>query len=202
MIDYGYGVVLDTLDRATKAREWRNDSSIYQNCRQVGLISRWDQGLWMEKGDTKHMFSVMRPYYPFIEKTGTPDLVKSSVPERWDAIGVAGLTSAHLFHRTAEISLYVAPEYQKDVGARPIIKTVAAYAFEDLGLNRIFGETFATNIAELANLKECGFVHEGTLRQTYYKQGRFIDSVIQSMLRADYEKEKEKWKAQSTSQSS
>jgi RimJ/RimL family protein N-acetyltransferase len=189
MIDFGYGIQLDTLDNAPMAREWRNQKAIYQNCRQVGLITEANQKKWLETGDVQNMFSIMAiGPYPLI---GDPDN-KCVIP-----VGVAGLTSIHFTHRTAEISLYIAEEYHGKVAtgtAGAIIKTLAAYAFEDLNLNRIFGETFWTNTVEILNLQELGFITEGTLRQTYYKDGRYIDSVIQSLLRSDYDKLKDGWK--------
>lgn len=187
MIDHNYGIALDTLDKAPYARIWRNQKEIYDNCRQVGLISEKDQANWLANGDTKHMFAVMRPH-------SDGALREDGISE---SVGVAGLTSVHPVHRTAEISLYIAREYQDTVApgtAKAIIKTLAAYAFEDLNLNRIFGETFFENTNELLNLKELGFMGEGVLRQTYYKNGKYIDSVIQSLLRSDYDALKEKWK--------
>jgi len=174
MIDYGYGIQLDTLDKAVKAREWRNDKEIYDNCRQVGLISEKDQQNWLANGDIKHMFAV---------------IIDSG------CIGVAGITNIHNTHRCGEISLYIAKEHHSlGIGAKPIIKTLAAYAFEMLNLNRIFGETYSTNVVELLNLKELGFITEGTLRQTYYKNGQYIDSVIQSLLRSEYDRLKDGWR--------
>jgi diamine N-acetyltransferase len=190
MIGYGYGVAFDTLDKAAQARLWRNEKEIYDNCRQVGLLSEKDQEGWMATGDTKHMFTVMKVLGNRNDGLGNEYIEDV-------AIGVAGLTGVHSTHRAAEISLYIAKEFQSQVPpgvAKAIIKTLAAYAFEMLNLNRIFGETFATNTIELLNLQELGFVTEGALRQTYYKNGKYIDSVIQSMLRSDYEKLKENWK--------
>jgi RimJ/RimL family protein N-acetyltransferase len=186
MIDFGYGIQLDTLDKAPMAREWRNQKAVYENCRQVGLISEANQKKWLETGDVQNMFAVI-----------LPNRLDCSDEIEYYPVGVAGLCSIHPFHRTAEISLYIAEGYHSNapVGtAKSIIKTLAAYAFEDLNLNRIFGETFYTNTIELLNLDDLGFVTEGTLRQSYYKNGRYIDSVIQSLLRSDYDKLKEEWK--------
>lgn len=187
MIDFGYGIQLDTLDKAPMARDWRNQKDIYQNCRQVGLITEANQKKWLETGDVQNMFAVIQSDYDAMRRKEGYIM----------CIGVAGLCSVHNTHRTAEISLYIAEEYHGKIAtntASAIIKTIAAYAFEDLNLNRIFGETFATNTIELLNLQELGFITEGTLRETYYKDGRYINSVIQSLLRSEYDKLKEGWK--------
>lgn len=186
MIDFGYGIQLDTLEKAQMAREWRNVKEIYQNCRQVGLISERHHQRWMESGDTETMFSVIVPDYDLARRNEGYVL----------CIGVAGLTNVHAIHGSAEISLYIAEDYHGIAApgtAKHIIKTLIAHAFENMNLNRVFGDTFVTNTVELLNLQELGFITEGTLRQAYYKNGRYIDSVIQSILRSDYDKLKKGW---------
>jgi len=179
-IDYGYGVSFDTVESAARARYWRNQRSVFDNCRQIGLITEKNHEKWLDtvqNNDRDHMFSIYR---------------KSTAGY---ASGVAGVTYINWQHRTGELSLYLSPNAEGDLpSGTAIIKTLCAYAFEDLGLNRVFGETFERNTAALLNLKECGFVTEGTLRETYYKNGAFINSVIQSLLRSDYERVKTSWK--------
>lgn len=191
MIDYGYGVALDTMDKAPMAREWRNKKAVYDNCRQVGLIDETHHQKWLQSvadSDKCHMFSVT--VFDKYDGAGWAEA----------CIGVAGLTGISRDHGTAEISLYIdtdaitALAIRKDGRIAPrIIKTLACYAFLDLRLNRIFGDTFAHNLVELANLDECGFVREGVLRQSYWKGGRFIDSVIHSLLRSEFEDRRKSW---------
>lgn len=183
MIEYGYsGISLGSLDYTMmgSVREWRNNWAIRRVCRQVGLISeemqkKWFDGLVNDK--STQMFSVR----VFLQQ------------ESQTTVGVCGLTSIHPTHRSAEISLYVAPEYQKRIRGAGVIKTLVRYAFEEMNLNRVWGDTFSYNDKEILNLQELGFKHEGTLRQSYWKEGEYIDSVVQGMLRTDYEKAVKQW---------
>ena len=80
-------------------------------------------------------------------------------------IGVGGLTGVRPVHRSAEISLYVESSLHRELPAgiaKSIIKTISAFAFEDLGLNRIFGETFYTNTVEILNLEEFKIIKYGS----------------------------------------
>jgi hypothetical protein len=192
MIDYGYGVSFGTIDGIEEeARQWRNDKAIYDYCRQTGLIDVHQQAKWVTSVSADPSIAMFS-----IHATITCTC-ESGIQEAEQVIGVAGLTNIHHIHRGAEISLYVAKPYHKQIDRktpRAIIKTLAAVAFEMYNLNRIFGETYDTNLSELVNLKDLGFVTEGTLRETYFKNGKYINSVIQSLLRSDYDKLKEGWK--------
>jgi ribosomal-protein-alanine N-acetyltransferase len=44
----------------------------------------------------------------------------------------------------------------------------------------------ATNIASLSIVNKLGFIQEGYLKQHYFKDGIVEDSIIFSLLKADY----------------
>ena len=58
-------------------------------------------------------------------------------------------------------------------------------AFGDLGLNRIFTETFDFRNQQIELLESNGFVYEGTLRQSYRLNGKFVNSCFHSIIRED-----------------
>ena len=60
---------------------------------------------------------------------------------------------------------------------------LAAYLFENTGVNRIEAETDVDNIAEQRSLEKAGFVREGTLRGAQFRAGAFHDLVTYSILR-------------------
>jgi RimJ/RimL family protein N-acetyltransferase len=58
------------------------------------------------------------------------------------------------------------------------VKAVSEYAFEELGLHRIFAEPFITNPASARVLEKAGFVIEGTLRASAFKEGHVLDQLL------------------------
>ena len=150
------------------ARAWRNAPEIYRYCRQRTPISEAEHMDWLHSLPTRKdvkMFGV-----------------------RWDGepVGVCGLTSIDHINQTAEFSLYIAPDFQRNGYGKDALLALLGVGFHDLNLNRIWGETFEFNMA--ANMFESiGMVKEGIHRQTYFKEGRFIDSFIYSMLRSEYD---------------
>lgn len=60
---------------------------------------------------------------------------------------------------------------------------VVRYLFAHTQVNRIEATTEITNVAEQRALEKAGFTREGILRGTTFRQGRWHDQVIYSVLR-------------------
>jgi RimJ/RimL family protein N-acetyltransferase len=165
MIDFNHGVMLDTIDKAENARLWRNLKEHNQYFRQSGLISVYQQEQWREKIQTDpsmRMFAIVRP------------------PNYTEACGVCGLTGIDWIHSKAELSCYVIGwSYARTKAA---FKTLVDHAFKDLNIHRLWTETFETHELHLRILKEIGFTEEGILRQSYFKDGKYINSIIHSLI--------------------
>lgn len=156
-----------TTDIPRQAREWRNLHEINKWCRQNHLISEYQHEQWLDKIETDQtikMFGILDPV---------------------NEVGVCGLTSINMLHRSAEFSLYIQPKEQgKNYGKEALIELIK-YGFLNLGLNRIFGEVFEGN-PSLEVFKSVGFKEEGKLRESYFKSGKFINSIIISVIRNEY----------------
>ena len=151
-------VALYPLDSAyiDKLRAWRNHPDVRRWCRQYKLISDRDQAQWFQRQNDDNSIEMLA--VAFNEKI----------------VGVCGLTDIDLINRRAEFSLYIAPEFQKNGYGRSALKTLLWHGFNDLGLNRIWGETFDGNPA-MDLFTQMGFVAEGTRKEHYYRDGNFID---------------------------
>lgn len=169
MIDHGFGIELRPLSALEPAKmlEWRNDPDIYKWCRQYEPLEKWRHENWYtslaDRDDVK-MYSVWREGVP---------------------AGVCGLTSLDLINRRAEFSLYLAGEAQGQGRGVEALKTLCAHGFLALGLHHIFGETFDGNPAAKA-FEKVGFVKEGTRRGFYFREGRFIDAHLYSILAEEF----------------
>ena len=167
MIDYGYSAV--TLDKNIphKAQDWRNDPEVRRWCRQTGLITEQHHNNWLKRIEDPDL-----------------DMFGIYVNQSYDAVGVCGLTGIDLVHSKAEFSLYIAPRYRGAGYASGALKTLLRYGFDELGLNIVWGEVLDPNPAR-ALFEKLGFVKEGTLRDRYYKAGRFWDSHMISIKRSE-----------------
>lgn len=172
MIQYLPGVSLDTLQyhNLEKYRGWRNDYRVWKWCRQNDLISEDDQGEWFSKQREDKKIRM----YEILNDAG-------------EAIGVCGLTDIDLINRRAEFSLYLAPDWQGAGYGTRALRTLLSHGFNNLGLNLIWGETFEENPA-LEIFKKLGMKIDGTRREFYFREGRFIDAHLVSITAEEWGK--------------
>lgn len=166
---------LDSTDMGL-VRSWRNQHEIWKYCRQHDFISDAEQVRWFNRQSedpTIKMYKVM---------------VKSEVADGKMAegpVGVCGLTSINYLNRTAEFSLYISPPMQNRGLGKVALRVLLEHGFMNLGLNHIFGETFETNPAQKM-FESIGFKKDGTRRAFYFRDGRFIDAYLYSILAEEF----------------
>lgn len=178
MIDFGYGVRLGPLDSKyqERIRSWRNDERVWKWCRQNDVIDDMSQVAWFKRQSEDRSLKMW------------------AVMNGDEIVGVAGLTSIDATNRRGEFSLYIAPESHRNGFGTKTLKTMFQHGFYNLGLNCIWGETFAGNPAA-GVFKGVGMKKEGTRRDFYYRSGRFIDCHLYSLLRSEFDLLLPTWKA-------
>lgn len=102
-------------------------------------------------------------------------------------IGMVRLHKIHSWHKKAELGAVIREENQRTGVMSEVLESVLAFAFADLGLNRIVGDIFAENKASEKLLKKYGFRKEGQLRQTDFDGRSFHDTVVYSLLKPEFE---------------
>jgi RimJ/RimL family protein N-acetyltransferase len=81
------------------------------------------------------------------------------------------------------IGIGLAPEFWGRGYGSAAQRLVVRYLFAHTQVNRIEATTEITNVAEQRALEKAGFTREGVLRGTTFRQGRWHDQVIYSVLR-------------------
>ena len=60
------------------------------------------------------------------------------------------------------------------------------FGFEDYGLNRIVAKVIIGNVRSIKVMQKLGFVQEGILRESLYKNGQYHDLLVFSLLKSEY----------------
>jgi ribosomal-protein-alanine N-acetyltransferase len=162
-----------TIDLAPIARadlpkllEWRNDYRVWRWTRQADYLNEVKHAEWFER---QAKDPTIRMYKIVLRAQGTTN-----------DVGVCGLTSIDHFNRRAEFSLYVAPAYHRRGIGRSALAVLLGHGFDNLGLNLIWGETFDGNPAARV-FEAVGMRREGTRRDFYWREGRFIGAHLYSI---------------------
>ena len=64
------------------------------------------------------------------------------------------------------------------------------YGFEEINLHRLWAEVFSIAKKNLSLIKKLGFVKEGIFREKLWREGKWWNSEIYSILSSEYKKKK------------
>jgi RimJ/RimL family protein N-acetyltransferase len=100
-----------------------------------------------------------------------------------EAIGSIGLVLGEDVHRfTAEMGYWLAEPFWGKGIMTQAVRFLAQWAFRELQLHRIYAAPYATNPASHRVLEKAGFIREGILRSSAFKDGRILDQFLYSRI--------------------
>ena len=97
-------------------------------------------------------------------------------------VGTACLWNIAIEHYRAEVGYDLLPMYQGRGLMKEVLKEVLRYAFEEIKLHSIEAQVNPENESSRKLIAGLGFVQEAHLRENYYYNGQFRDTVIYSMI--------------------
>lgn len=109
---------------------------------------------------------------------------------------VIGACNFHIWmkkHARAEIGYAIDEQFRNQGITKEAMKQVLQYGFDEMGLNRVEAFIGPQNTPSLKLVAHFGFTREGLLREHYYKNDRFEDSVCFSLLKNEYNRVKHTW---------
>ncbi|MGD1997063.1 MAG: GNAT family N-acetyltransferase [Anaerolineae bacterium] len=102
-------------------------------------------------------------------------------------IGNVGLEQISWKDRSAELGIVIGEREHWGQGyGTDAILTLLRLAFEEMNLHRVYLRVDADNIRGIRCYEKCGFHREGTLRDAVFREGRYHDQLLMSVLRPDF----------------
>lgn len=102
-------------------------------------------------------------------------------------IGNVGLHKIDHVNRRSSLGIVIGERafWGKGYGSDTIM-TVLKYAFRELGLHKVSLRVFRMNKRAIKSYKRCGFKKEGVEREQVFKDGRFHDLFVMSVLDREF----------------
>jgi RimJ/RimL family protein N-acetyltransferase len=95
------------------------------------------------------------------------------------AAGGIGLKPGEDIHaKSANIGYWLGEPYWGRGIMSDAVRAVSSHALSQLGLARVEAMVYEWNPASMRVLEKCGFVREGVMRKSIFKDGQLIDSVM------------------------
>ena len=155
---------------------WLNDPEVRQNLALYLPMSQASEEQWFES-----MLKSPPAEHVLVIEVRQPD------GESWQPIGNCSLMDIDWHNRKAEFGIFIGEKSMWNQGygtetARLILK----HGFDTLNLNRISLQVFATNPRAIRAYEKAGFVLEGRLRQAEFIDGQYVDMLLMSVLRSEW----------------
>jgi len=169
-------VALTAVERSDlkSLMDWRNKPQFRKYFREYRELNMAMQEHWFEK-----------------KVIGDPSTVMFSIRRLCDneLLGCCGFVYMNLVHRHADLSLYIGAKdaYIDEAGyAEDACSILLEYGFKELGLNKVWTEIYSFDEKKKKLYDRFTFHLDGTLRQNYFYDGKWHDSMIYSLLSGEF----------------
>lgn len=115
------------------------------------------------------------------------NVVRCSIVNNEKFAGLVTLSDIDHLNQTACFHIMIREECQNAGIGSFAIKKILCHAFNNLNLNRIELEVLSNNLRAVHVYEKNGFKKEGVRRQAIYKNGKYVDLIIMSILKKEYE---------------
>jgi RimJ/RimL family protein N-acetyltransferase len=174
---HGTNVYLTRFDiaNAETARGWLNDPAV---------------NTWLLSGQIPVSREQEAAFYAATEvewNAGSGYRFEIHVREDDRLIGICGLDTVNLIHRTGEIGIFIGSlEHQNRGFGRDALTTLLRFGFDSLGLHRIAIKANTENERAVHLYSSLGFTEVGRERHVAFMRGRFHDHICFDMLEDEF----------------
>ncbi len=107
-----------------------------------------------------------------------------------ELIGYAGICNISKINKSGEYYIFIGEKklWRKGIGTK-VTEKILKIGFDDYNLNRIMLTVSEPNIGGLKAYEKAGFKIEGRLREAAFRDNKFHDKLIMSILKSKYKLE-------------
>lgn len=154
---------------------WLNDPEVYSTLALCYPLSQASEEKW---------FQSMQDHHPAEQVL----VIEIKAAEGWKPIGNVSFMDIAWVNHSAEVGIFIGErdEWGKGFG-RDVMKLMLRYGFNELNFHRICLRVHADNLRGIKAYQYAGFKHEGVMRQAVYRNGKYIDLYLMSVLRPEWQ---------------
>ena len=161
---------LITKDDLEEVREMHNHPKVILFLTDVRPVNQLEQEQWFNK------ISNSRSNYRFVARE----------KKTMKLVGVFRLDNLDHVNQSAQVGLDVHPDFQSMGFGTHIYRYFFNLLFHDWNFHRLYLETLSNNNRARNLYEKLGMNFEGTLREAIFRNGKYIDVVVYSILRSEW----------------
>ena len=158
--------------------KWLNDPEVRRGVTLTMPLSLAEEELWF--ADILKLSPAERPMAIEIQTDPAKD--------KWVFVGGCGYMNINWQNRVAELGIHIGEKdfWNKGFGTKAM-RLLLKHGFEELNLNRLWLRVFETNQQAIRAYEKAGFVHEGKFREDHFLEGDYVDVMIMSVLKSEWQ---------------
>lgn len=158
---------------------WFNDPEVRQFLSILLPLSQTQEERWFE-----NMLQQPPETHPL--------MIEVNIAESWQAIGNTGFVQINWYNRDTEIGIVIGEKsfWNRGYGSEAM-RLMLKHAFNTLNLNRVYLRVYETNLRGIRAYEKAGFIQEGRMRQALYREGKYFDILLMSILRSEWQESEE-----------
>ena len=153
---------------------------------------------WLNDPQVRRFLLMSLPLSQAAEEQWFEDMLKRPVEEQplaieiragdgWRLVGNCSFMDINQIARSAEVGLFIGDKSCWNQGyGTEVMQLLLKIGFETLNLNRVFLRVFAGNLGGIRAYQKAGFVQEAVLRQAAFREGKYSDELIMSVLHSEW----------------
>lgn len=159
---------------------WLNDPEVTAGLATQFPMSLADETRWFENLGSR----------PMAERGFA---LEAKTADGWQHIGSVGFDHFEWTNRTAEFGIMIGDKaYWNNGYGTEAARLMLKHGFETLNLHRIFLRVYENNPRAVRAYEKAGFVKEGIMRDAVYRNGCYINDILMSVLRPEWNSTQEK----------
>ena len=158
----------------------------------VPVINRWrqDREITASLGAPHRHIGIEvdeRWFEAYLQRRGTDVRCAICRDDVNEPVGLVSLTGIDPVHKHAELHILLGDRASHGQGiGTEATRAMVSHGFRDLNLHRIYLFVLDSNAAARRMYEKVGFRHEGTLRESAFKDGRYEDVHLMGLLQSEF----------------
>lgn len=161
-------------------------------------LVRWDENSYkefFEQSNDKDLYENMSDTFPkslieckemvkwFSNSEDKKEYVRAIQIDNQIAGCIGAFFDKDIYCKSAELAYWLGTEFCGKGIMTEVIKTFTDDLFVVTDVVRVFARPFKHNYASKRVLEKAGYLHEGTMRKSVYKNGRIFDADLYAIVR-------------------
>lgn len=161
---------------------WFGDPEVTENLDMIGVMGLANEEIWFEDMIKRPMIEQVLVIEAKTESE------TSDITEVWLPIGTISLFKVDFLARNAELGIAIGEKayWNRGFGSEAI-RILLNEGFNKYNFHRIELRVNARNHRAIKAYEKVGFIHEGIKREATYRDGAYMDMLMMSILRPEWD---------------